>query len=100
MVNNWEEGKLQGEKCSYREGQLLVSTNYEQGKKQGLERRYDQMGELLSQVEYQENERHGLSQYYGARTGVKQEWFYRGKATNMERFQMLTSQEEAATQEE
>ncbi|MEL7431604.1 MAG: hypothetical protein AAGI90_03630 [Chlamydiota bacterium] len=93
MVNEWDDGLLHGKKLAYRDGRLIIATNYRYGKKEGIETRFDAYGKLLSEVAYQDDERHGLSQYYGARNKVKEEWFYRGKPTTTERFDILTSKD-------
>jgi antitoxin component YwqK of YwqJK toxin-antitoxin module len=83
MKAHWNQGTLDGLKSCYREGKLFLETNFVNGKKEGIEKRFDEDGNLVQEMNYAEDLKHGPCTVYDGRQ-VKTEWYYSGRKVNSE----------------
>lgn len=65
MIENYREGKLQGEKkIFFPNGKLTELSLFQNGLQQGLTRTYDEVGSLLAEIEYKDGKMNGSARYY------------------------------------
>lgn len=93
MRSNWDQGQLNGLKVGYRNGKKIFEIPYIEGKKEGLEKRFDENEHLMSEIEFKSDERHGKSIYFNG-DNAWSEWFYRDKPVSPQKFQMLENRDQ------
>lgn len=95
LQESWKDGTLDGIKTTYRQldGQKIAETPFIEGKKQGVEKRYDDDGYLSAEINWENNQKHGLASFY-IRDDIYQEWYFRGKKVSHEKFELLENREE------
>lgn len=95
----WKGGILDGIKTTYRQldGKKLAETSYVDGKKHGIEKKYDEDGYLAAEINWDNNQKHGCASFY-IRDDLYQEWYFRGKKVSLEKFQFLEDREEMFTE--
>jgi len=92
MEATWEDGILNGMKYIYTNGQKTIEIPYITGKKHGLERHFDANSNLIAEIPWDNDVRHGSSRYFGEED-TKIDWFYKGKAVSLKKFQMMEFRE-------
>jgi antitoxin component YwqK of YwqJK toxin-antitoxin module len=89
----WSYGKLDGMLLGYRNDKKYFEIPYINGKKHGVERHFSKHGELAKEVHWDNNIRHGSSREHNEDfTDVQ--WYWRGIAVDLKRYQMLKFREE------
>ncbi len=92
MEATWVKGQLDGTKILYSQGVKTAEIPYILGKKQGMERHYDENQNLVAEINWDNDLRHGSSRQFN-KDDIKIEWFYRGKSVSLEKFQMMEFRE-------
>lgn len=91
MISQWNKGVLDGKKICYRDGIPFLEIPYANGKKNGVEKRFDDEGRLISETAYMDDLKHGPSIAYIGKES-KTNWFYKDRP--MEPPHITTSQVE------
>lgn len=78
MITQWNKGVLDGQKICYRDGIPFLEIPYANGKKNGVEKRFDDEGRLISETAYMDDLKHGPSIAYIGKES-KTNWFYKDK---------------------
>jgi antitoxin component YwqK of YwqJK toxin-antitoxin module len=89
----WSYGKLDGMHLGYRNEKKYFEIPYVDGKKHGIERHFTMHGELSKEVHWDNNLRHGSSREHN-NDFTDVQWYWRGIAVELKRFQMLEFREE------
>lgn len=84
----WNHGVLDGVKYVYQEGNIISETPYTMGKKEGVERHYNNSGMTIAEIHWKNDKRHGSSRFYSDHD-TKIEWYYKDVAVNPEKFEVL-----------
>lgn len=85
---HWNNGVLDGYKITYRNGWKVSEIPFVQGKREGIERHFDDLGNLTAEIEWKNDKKHGMAKFY-ADDLTETEWFYKGQTVNAEKFQTL-----------
>lgn len=93
MELNWNMGILDGPKIVYRNGYQVAVIPYINGKKEGVEIHYDDLGNLTAEIPWKSNKKHGVSKLFSEES-TESEWFFRGKKVPEERFRVLFEREQ------
>lgn len=78
LIAQWDKGTLNGHKICYRDGIPFLEIPYVNGKKNGVEKRYDDEGKLISETAYMDDMKHGPSIAYKGKE-TKTDWFYKDR---------------------
>lgn len=89
---NWNRGVIDGEKIVYRNGKKIAIIPYINGKKQGTELHYDDLGMLTAEIEWKQDKKHGPTQLHSDEM-TDTEWFFKGQSVNADKFKVLQSRE-------
>lgn len=90
--STWSYGKLDGMHLGYRNGNCSFEIPYVDGKKDGIERHFNDSGDLVKEIHWQKDHRHGSSRYHhGDYTDIQ--WYWKGMAVDLKKFQMLEFRE-------
>lgn len=92
MKLDWNHGVLEGTKVVYRNGIKVAEVPYINGKKEGVEKHYDDLGNVTAEIGWKEDKKHGPSQFY-TEEETETEWFFKGQTVNADKFQMLDNRE-------
>jgi hypothetical protein len=72
---------------------MVAEIPYLDGKKHGIEKEYNSKGELAKEIRWNQGDRHGSSRYYhDDYTDIQ--WYWKGLAVELKKFQMLEFREE------
>ena len=92
MKLDWNHGTLEGTKVIYRNGVKVAEIPYLNGKKEGVEKHYDDLGNITAEIEWRGDKKHGASKFY-TEEDAETEWFFKGQTVNADKFQMLENRE-------
>jgi antitoxin component YwqK of YwqJK toxin-antitoxin module len=93
MELNWNQGVLDGEKVVYRNGFKAAVIPYVNGKKQGTELHYDDIGNLTAEIEWRQDKKHGPTKLH-TEDYTDTEWFFNGQSVSLEKFANLDAREQ------
>ncbi|NGX56448.1 MAG: hypothetical protein K1060chlam5_00691 [Candidatus Anoxychlamydiales bacterium] len=86
MEMNWKHGELDGMKYVYQSGKKIKEIPYSNGKKNGVERHFDENSRLLVEIHWENDKKHGSHRVYSEEnTDIK--WYYKGKAVSLKKFE-------------
>lgn len=88
MQLHWNRGVLDGWKVVFRNGSKIAEIPYINGKKEGIEYHYDDLGNLTAEIQWKKDKKHGCSKYY-TDEATENEWFFKGQSVTAKRFQAL-----------
>ena len=97
MELNWDNNVLDGDKVIYRNGRKIAVIPYVQGKKQGTELHFDDLGFLTAEIQWRDDKKHGLSQLH-TEDSTDADWFFNGQTVNAERYKLLENRERIMTE--
>jgi antitoxin component YwqK of YwqJK toxin-antitoxin module len=84
----WTRGVLNGNKIVYRNGNKQAEIPYVNGNKHGLEKHYNDQGSVVAEVHWENDQKHGSSHFHDE-DNTDIDWFYKGKAVSLKKFEML-----------
>lgn len=93
LEQTFSKGILHGMKCHFRNGKKVVEIPYINGKKNGLERHFDESGALIAEIPWEENQKHGRSRYQYEDYSDLQ-WYFRGNPVSKDKFGTMQVREE------
>jgi antitoxin component YwqK of YwqJK toxin-antitoxin module len=97
MELNWDHGVLDGLKIIYRNGQKIAMIPYMQGQKHGTELHYDDLGFLTAEIEWRHDKKHGPTLLH-TEDSTDTEWFFKGQSVNAERYKLLETRDQIASE--
>ena len=97
MELNWHRNQLDGPKIIYRNGQKIVVIPYINGKKEGTELHYDDLGYLTAEIEWRDDKKHGASVLH-SEEGSQTEWFFKGQTVRADRFKLLDQRDQISAE--
>ncbi len=92
MKLNWNHGIMHGPKVVFRNGTKIAEIPYVNGRKQGVEIHFDDLGNLTAEIEWQNDKKHGCSKFYTDDT-TEMEWFYKGQAVALDKYNMMANRD-------
>lgn len=92
MQLSWNRGVLDGVKVVFRNGQKISEIPYVNGKKEGTEYHYDDLGYLTAEIGWKKDKKHGSAKYH-TDEATEIEWFYKGQLVDREKFQSLENRD-------
>lgn len=97
MELNWKNGVLDGPKIVYRNGLRVAVIPYQDGKKQGTEFHYDDLGNLTAEIEWLEDQKHGITKLHSEEE-TESEWFFKGQSVSADKFRTLETRDQIASE--
>ena len=92
MQLNWNQGTLSGTKVVFRNGKKIAEVPYINGKKEGIEYHYDDLGYCTAEITWKSDKKHGPSKFHTDET-TETEWYYAGKTISPEKFDMMDTRD-------
>lgn len=93
MELEWNHGVLDGNKIVYRNGSKVAVIPYVNGKKEGIEVHYDDLGTLTAEIKWKNDKKHGSSKLFSEEM-TETDWFFKGQSVSAEKYEMLESREQ------
>ncbi|MBN2478962.1 MAG: toxin-antitoxin system YwqK family antitoxin [Parachlamydiales bacterium] len=99
MRAEWDHGQLDGIKTAYRNGNKIMEIPYHNGKKNGVEKHWDDNGRLAAEIHWDNDKKHGSHrEYKDEDTEIK--WYYKGKNVSMKKFEEFSHREHLVVDKE
>lgn len=90
-MEEWRYGQQDGLTVLFKNGCKVAEICYVQGRKHGLELRYNEQDAIAEELSWKNNQLHGVRKIYAG--GIyKQEWYHRGKPVSQVKFERLNAQ--------
>lgn len=86
----WQCGEKTGITTIFQDGSKFADVPYVKGKKNGIERRYDDHENLTHEISWKEGKMHGPSCAYDADQVASTDWYYLGRLTSRENYESST----------
>lgn len=99
MTMTWKKGKLDGMKTIYRNGNKIAEIPYINGLKHGVERHYDNEGKMTVEIHWENDRKHGSHRIY-KENDTEIQWFYKGKAVSLKKFEEFSYREKLIANKE
>lgn len=93
QISHWKNGLLDGIVSIFREGEKVREIQYQNNKKNGTERSFDQNGNILEEIAYKDDQRHGPTYIFGTNT-FEEKWYFKDRPVSQDSFTMLQNREE------
>lgn len=89
-IEQWANGRQDGVTTLFFHGEKYAEVPYVNGKKKGIERRYQDGNQLVQEISWDNDLLNGPSTTYAGST-TKTEWFYQGNPVTESNYQFITN---------